>query len=91
MTIISWADQWIGLNASALICGRFRARCRETEAMPGRLGTRFKAAALPPLRKRSNENNYAYSAMDAQPLAPVLPRHRVLDELVLLEVLGLAA
>ena len=28
--------------------------------------------------------------MDAQPLAPVLPRHRVLDELVLLEVLGLA-
>ncbi len=28
--------------------------------------------------------------MDAQTLAPVLPGHRVLDELVLLEVLGLA-
>ena len=29
--------------------------------------------------------------MHPEPLAPVLPGHRVLDELVLLEVLGLAA
>ena len=36
------------------------------------------------------ENNYDLS-VHPEPLAPVLPRHGVLDELVLLEVLGLAS
>ena len=36
------------------------------------------------------ENNYDLS-VHPEPLAPVLPGHGVLDELVLLEVLGLAA